>query len=270
MAEIFTSERIHPRVIKINDRDVYMFLIEGDEKAALIDTGYGVGRLKEYVESLTDKPLIVINTHSHGDHCLGSGWFEKVYMNKADWQAYYEVKDPQLRYERNQERGAYPGVPLEDYAPAYDKPFEDAPDGMRWALGGLTLEAILVPGHTMGSIMILLREERIIIYGDAVGRRMGLLSPNHPASTYLKGLHHLKEYDGTYDVIWRSHNGLTVPLDILDNIIECCEDMLAGTDAAQPTQKHGWPCFSAREIDENQVRIDGKQGNIFYIKENLY
>ena len=34
-----------------------MYLLEGDEKALLIDTGYGAGNLREYVEKLTSKPI---------------------------------------------------------------------------------------------------------------------------------------------------------------------------------------------------------------------
>ena len=34
-----------------------MYLLEGDEKALLIDTGYGAENLREYVEKLTSKPI---------------------------------------------------------------------------------------------------------------------------------------------------------------------------------------------------------------------
>ena len=38
----------------------------GAERALLIDTGFGVGDLKALCERLTDKPLLVVDTHSHG------------------------------------------------------------------------------------------------------------------------------------------------------------------------------------------------------------
>lgn len=44
------------------------FLIEGPEKALLIDTGQGVGDLRSCVEMLTDKPVTVVLTHNHADH----------------------------------------------------------------------------------------------------------------------------------------------------------------------------------------------------------
>ena len=39
-----------------------MYLVEGAQKAALIDTGSGAGSLRQYVESLTDRPVIVLVT----------------------------------------------------------------------------------------------------------------------------------------------------------------------------------------------------------------
>lgn len=60
-----------------------MYLLEGEEKALLLDTGYGVGNLREYVERLTEKPVIVANTHYHPDHSAGNGEFEQVYLSRG-------------------------------------------------------------------------------------------------------------------------------------------------------------------------------------------
>ena len=49
-------------------RLVNAFLIEGEEKAALVDTGCGIGDLAGEVRALTDKPLIILLTHTHFDH----------------------------------------------------------------------------------------------------------------------------------------------------------------------------------------------------------
>ncbi len=47
-----------------------------------------------------------------------------------------------------------------------------------------------------------------------IGR--GLLSPGHYVSDYLKALENLKQFDGTYDAFWLSHNELVCPLEVLD------------------------------------------------------
>ena len=59
---VFTCEKITERIIRIRcPGNVFAFLALGDKKAALIDTGFGVYSLKEYVETLTDKPLTVLH-----------------------------------------------------------------------------------------------------------------------------------------------------------------------------------------------------------------
>ena len=46
---------------------VYCYLVEGRDCALVIDTMYGYGSLKAFIETLTDKPLKLINTHFHFD-----------------------------------------------------------------------------------------------------------------------------------------------------------------------------------------------------------
>ena len=74
-------------------RLVNAFLIEGEEKAALVDTGCGIGDLAGEVRALTDKPLIILLTHTHFDH--DGGVFEfpgvPVYVNPLDAQFLYSV-----------------------------------------------------------------------------------------------------------------------------------------------------------------------------------
>lgn len=58
----------------------YRYLLEGEEKALLIDADYGAGNLGAFVEKLTDKPVIVKNTPFHPDYSLGNAEFEKAYV----------------------------------------------------------------------------------------------------------------------------------------------------------------------------------------------
>lgn len=53
-----------------------IYLVEGKEKAAVIDTGAGFGNLKHVIETLTDLPYVVLNTHGHVDHAGGNHAFE--------------------------------------------------------------------------------------------------------------------------------------------------------------------------------------------------
>lgn len=60
-------------IINFMDGSQNMYLLEGDEKALLIDTGWGSGTLRPYVERLTQKPVQVILTHGHLDHSGSCG-----------------------------------------------------------------------------------------------------------------------------------------------------------------------------------------------------
>ena len=48
------------------------YIVIGDEKVCVIDTMNGYNNLKDVVRNITDKPIIVINTHGHPDHIFGN------------------------------------------------------------------------------------------------------------------------------------------------------------------------------------------------------
>ena len=63
--------------------DVWIYLIVGEEKAMVIDTGVGLGDLKGLCGKLSGgKELIVVNTHPHIDHAYGNCQFEQVYCHE--------------------------------------------------------------------------------------------------------------------------------------------------------------------------------------------
>ena len=53
------------------------YLVVGEEKACVIDTMNGWNDLCAAVRRLTDKPLVLVNTHGHPDHILGNIYFDK-------------------------------------------------------------------------------------------------------------------------------------------------------------------------------------------------
>ena len=61
-----------------------IFVLVGADKAMVIDTGSGIGDLRGVIANITDKPIVLVITHAHGDHVGGLGWFDDYYMNKED------------------------------------------------------------------------------------------------------------------------------------------------------------------------------------------
>ena len=62
-----------------------LYLVEGSDKAVLIDAGTKIKDLDKIVASITKKPIMLVATHVHPDH-TGSAidYFPEIYINPAD------------------------------------------------------------------------------------------------------------------------------------------------------------------------------------------
>ena len=262
----FTCERLTDHVSRIKDiLGVAIYLVEGSDRACVIDTGHGIGNLREYVEMLTALPTFVILTHGHIDHANGAALWSEVYMNPLDAEVYEEHSSPDFRRKEMASHAQICDIPENAYVPAAEKPFLPLEDGQVFDLGGITLEAIWTPGHTPGMTMILIREERMILFGDGCGLEVLLVFPSSSnVSQYRATLMKIKPFEDRYDRIIRNHGTCESPKELLDNCIACCDDILAGTDSAMPVCFGPIKALSAREVNAEHARIDGKQGNILY------
>src|SRR6516225_9724785 len=73
---------IAPGTWQIESDGDYQYLIEGDNEALAIDSGYGAGNIREYMQTLTKKPVrYVANTHHHFDHTANNAYFDRAYMS---------------------------------------------------------------------------------------------------------------------------------------------------------------------------------------------
>jgi glyoxylase-like metal-dependent hydrolase (beta-lactamase superfamily II) len=133
----------HVWVIETSDKTT-MYLIEGTEKALLIDTGTKCEKLDEVVRQITQKPLYTVITHIHVDHAGNMDFFDDVYFHPADTVLMSRVKPykGKVHYVKN---------------------------GDLFDLGGTTIEVLEASGHTPGSIVLLDRKAGSCYSGDAYG-----------------------------------------------------------------------------------------------------
>ena len=120
-----------------------MYLVEGHDRALLIDTGTRCNALDSIVASITTLPVDVVITHLHPDHAGCINYFPSVWMHPADTVMLSEYD--------------YPGQLL------------FCEDGHRFDLGGRTVEVMHCQGHTPGSIVLFDRESGDCFTGDAFG-----------------------------------------------------------------------------------------------------
>jgi len=198
------------------------YLIVGDTNSLLIDTGYGFGNLRKEVKKISDKPLIVINTHIHADHCLGNSQFEQVYVNKPDLpllQGDYIKK----QYDTLLDYGLKKAPALRlilIYAKLKRKPFfttkiEPLPDSMEFDLGGRMVRFVCLPGHTPGSIVVLDEMSETVFAGDCVNPGTFLFFD--PGLKLREYANHLDDLAGKKEYRWLrvSHEKEALPFDFV-------------------------------------------------------
>lgn len=204
----------------------HCYLVVGEKKAVLVDTGMGIGSLRKVVESLTDLPVMVVLTHGHPDHGGGTAEFEEVFMWAADFDVYSKMACKEFRIK---DVSHMPGGPemVEMLQPTGPEP-KPLEDGQIIDLGGRTLEVIYAPGHTHGSICLIDSKTRGMFTGDNVqGYETTIREWNSSTiDKYLETLKTLKKYEPA--VLYGGHRpNINMPSQI-DKFIACAEDILAG------------------------------------------
>lgn len=63
---------------------VNIYLVLGQERAALIDSGMGIGDLRAEVRKITSLPCTVLNTHYHWDHIGGNRLFPESAIHESE------------------------------------------------------------------------------------------------------------------------------------------------------------------------------------------
>lgn len=160
---------------------VYSSLIIGTQKALLIDTGYGYGDLGAAVREITGLPLIVVNTHGHFDHVGGNYLFDEVYINYEELPVYYwymtEVRPITTdKFIKQTKDGTCAVIPedfsLEAYMSRRNKKFLPLKNHQFFDLGGRTVEAVFLPGHTNGSVVFFDWQSNIAFSGDNISNNV--------------------------------------------------------------------------------------------------
>lgn len=266
----FKKEKITEHIYRIKGvGDVAVYFIVGSKKGALIDTGYGVGSLKNYIDTTFNIPYDVIITHGHVDHASGAEEWKEVYMNPLDHDLFYERTA--FTFRKLSLSKSYPDIKDEDFIPMYTGLFKNLEDGMTFDLGDITLEVYSAPGHTQGMMVILVKEERVCLFGDACGVMTFIFRPEcSTVEEYCHTLYKLKSIEDKFDRILRQHGTCESPKSLVDENLEVAEEILKGTDDHIPWKFQQYDVFIAKEIDQvTGKRKDGKSGNIVYSLDHI-
>ena len=193
------------------------YLVIGDKKAALIDTMMGYHNYKEEIKKITDKPVMVINTHGHPDHIYGNVYFDEAYINPKDLEiAAGFANDPEF-------------VKLCEEAGVSMPPFRDIKGGDVVDLGGKTLEVYDIPGHTPGGILLLLKEDRILFTGDAINHHLWLQLPGViPYNECVTAIDKVLFLEDKADYILHGHGGDFDDISLMRCVRDAIQEIVDG------------------------------------------
>ncbi|MBR5490261.1 MAG: MBL fold metallo-hydrolase [Oscillospiraceae bacterium] len=189
---------------RIEDGVVRMFLFVGEDKALLVDTGFGSGNVRQCVEGITDKPIILVNTHGDNDHTGCNKFFDEIYMHPSEFAYYQQLSGCET-----------PPLPI------YENDVID--------LGGLAFEVILLPGHTPGSIALLDRKNKVLVGGDSVSTSsVFIFGQGRSLAAFMESMKKLQKLKSDFDTVYPSHGEFGISGDIVDELILAAEALRDG------------------------------------------
>lgn len=249
--QAFPYKEIAHNTYEIGEFDcASIFLLVGDEKAMVIDTGIGIGDLKGFIRTLTDKPLMVCYTHDHADHVGGASAFDHAYVHPKDMVDFamgggiglsVDGRLGYIRWIAEREKGVYPYNLEEDVTEWGPCPaFYPLEDEQVIDLGSRKVTVYACPGHTPGSITLLDEKTRTLFLGDACNCNLHLgggARGSHRFTSIEKSLFYLKrlkDLQPKYDRFFNGHYdfrplGVALGEDVLPDAITACEQIVAGT-----------------------------------------
>src|SRR5437868_965401 len=212
----FQVYRIRPGVFAMYEphqyEEVISYLITGSRRALLFDTGLGIGDMRKVVTQLTDRPVTVLNSHTHFDH-IGDNW---------QFQDILGLDTPYTR--RNTQGGTHeqlrevvmaqrfcgdppPGFVPDKYAIPAFKISGYVKDGDVIDLGERQLEVVLTPGHTPDTLCLLDRKNKLLFTGDTFyAGPIFLYVPESDVAAYGRSVDKLAQLVPQLDLVLPSHN----------------------------------------------------------------
>ncbi len=213
----YKINKIDMQTWSIEDQGVRFFLLTGTEKGLVIDSGMTTKNARQIAESLTDLPLLLLNTHADIDHIAGNDAFDTALMNPAEYVNYFQ-------------RGASHPTPT----PVWDGEVID--------LGSRPLRVITQPGHTPGSIALLDIDRRVLFSGDSIQNgEIFLFGPMRNLIGYRQSLDKMWALRSEYDRIYPSHADLPLKPDIIPALMVGMDQILAGEAPCQSGNRFGVP-----------------------------
>ena len=147
-------------------------LLRSQRHTLLFDTGLGIGNIREIVEQLTTRDIVVLNSHTHFDHIGGNHLFDVIYGLDTEYTRDNMLgNSPEDLARFMQDGWIWKPLPAGFVKAEYrSRPFAISKivgEGDTIDIGGRVLEILHTPGHAPDSICLIDRDNRILFTGDS-------------------------------------------------------------------------------------------------------
>ena len=228
-----------------------MALVAGSKRAALIDTGCGIGDLKEVVSGLTKLPVTVLTTHVHLDHVGGHPLFDtdgqesEIYASPLEMR---EWKKSGMEAASLKQRMDFLRAAVEGDEERYQKfaksivregyfAYRPLTDGMTLDLGGVSLTACMVPGHTKESFVFVDMERGDAFAGDSINPTpWSFPESGTSVEEYGRAVERFRRKFPEVRHLYSGHCMEDIGVGIIEDTLRCVKEILAG--AKDPLVKY--------------------------------
>ena len=224
--------------------EVISYLIIGEKKALLFDTGMGISDIKKVTAELTKVPIMVLNSHTHDDHVGGNWEFDTIYAMDTDFtrkNAQGSREDAQAEVAPDQICGTLPkGFDPKMYSTRPWKITAYTHDGDKFDLGGRTIEVLATPGHTPDAISLIDRANGLLFTGDTYyPAPIWLFRPETDLDAYAASIRRLAALSSQVKLVLGAHNIPVAPPTVLPQLVDAFDKVRQGTvtPIAQPEGK---------------------------------
>jgi len=209
------------------------YLILGEKKAILFDTGMGISDVKKVIAELTKLPVVVLNSHTHDDHVGGNWEFDTVYSMDTDFSrqnARGSREDAQAEITPDQICGTLPpGFNAKAYLTRPWKISKYIHDGERIDLGGRVIEILATPGHTPDAISLFDRANGLLFTGDTYyPAPIWLFRRETDLDAYSGSIRRLAALAPQVKIVLGAHNIPVAKPAVLTELVEAFDDVRAG------------------------------------------
>lgn len=212
-----TFIQINEAITLINDaNEATYYLVCGDNKALMIDSGWGYDNVMELAKEITALPVELVNTHGHLDHVYGNMYCERAWLHPKDFIICEDHFKHDVLKSINASLKCCPLVP--------------ACGGQIFDLGSLELEVIELPGHTPGSICLIDKKHRILFSGDALNPYLwAQLDESAPLSTYKATIEKVMDtYGKDFDYHLSGHTTKLIAKESINKLLHAMDDIING------------------------------------------